>query len=156
MAEQNTQRSATVWMKSASALALTLAATLSALSPAAHAQSTDQGALPAAAQQGDVTFLSGGVGKDESDAIKKAAAHWPLSLSFIGGDRNFVADVAVKITDAKGATVLETSAKGPYMMVRLHPGHYTVHATDAGQEVTHAVNVTEKGHARASFSWKHA
>ncbi len=156
MAEHTTQQTATAWMKGASALAFTLAATLSALSPAAHAQSADQGALPAAAQQGDVTFLSGGVGKDESDAIKKAGAHWPLSLTFIGGDRNFVADVAVKITDSKGGTILETSSKGPYMLVRLHPGHYTVHATYAGKEVTHTVNVTDKGHARASFSWKHA
>jgi len=155
MVERSKPLSASGWTKGASVLAFTLAATLTAVAPAVHAQSTDQGSLPAAAQQGDVTFLSGGVGKDESDAIKKAAAHWPLSLSFIGGDRNFVDDVAVKITDSKGATVLETSAKGPYMLVRLQPGHYTVHATYSGKEVSHTVNVTSKGHARLSFSWKH-
>ncbi|MGF7188208.1 hypothetical protein JOE11_001235 [Robbsia andropogonis] len=154
MAEQR-KMAAPAWMKGVGALAVSLAATLSVLSPVVHAQSADQGSLPAAAQQGDVTFLSGGVGKDESDAIKKASAHWPLSLTFIGGDRNFVADVAVKITDAKGGTVLETSAKGPYMLVRLRPGHYTVHATYSGKEQTRAVNVTDKGHARARFSWKH-
>lgn len=122
----------------------------------AHAAETaPASALPAAAQQGSVQFLSGGVGADESKAIKKAAVHWPLSLEFIGGDHNFVSDVSVTITDGQGGTILETSAQGPYMLVRLKPGHYTVKASYEGREETRKVSVSSSGHARLAFSWKH-
>ncbi len=136
-----------------SAAFLTTALALGAGS--ASAQTTDDSALPAAAQQGDVQFLSGGVGQDESKAIKKAAAHWPLSLEFIGGDKNFVSDVAVTISDAKGTHLLETSAQGPYMLVRIKPGHYTVRASYAGHDVSRAVDVGAQGHARARFVFPH-
>lgn len=127
-------------------------AALTVVPMTAHAADGD--ALPAAAQQGDVQFLSGGVGLDESKAIKRAAPKWPLSLEFIGGDRNFVSDVGVKITDDKGGSVLETSSQGPYMLVRLKPGHYTVHASYSGHEQTRAVSVPASGHATARFNWK--
>lgn len=136
-----------------SAAFLTTAAALGAGN--ASAQTAPDSALPAAAQQGDVQFLSGGVGQDESKAIKHAAVHWPLSLEFIGGDKNFVSDVAVTIADAKGTNVLETSAQGPYMLVRIKPGHYTVKATYAGHEVTHQVDIAGHGHARARFVFPH-
>lgn len=119
------------------------------------APSTAPSSLPAAAQQGDIQFLSGGVGKDESDAIKSAAPHWPLELDFIGGTKDFVADVGVKLIDAKGATVLETSAQGPFMLIRVKPGVYTVQATYAQREQTHKVTVRSSGHVRSRFTWSH-
>ena len=140
----------------AAAVVATLISTFTALTvlPLTARAADDGGALPAAAQQGDVQFLSGGVGLDESKAIKRAAAKWPLSLEFIGGDRNFVADVGVKITDDKGNQVLETSSQGPYMLVRLKPGHYTVAASYSGHDQTHTVTVPAGGHASLRFNWK--
>ncbi|MGI4985473.1 MAG: carboxypeptidase regulatory-like domain-containing protein [Janthinobacterium lividum] len=121
---------------------------------AAEAAPEVTSALPAAAQQGDVQFLSGGVGLDESKAIQTAAAKWPLSLEFIGGERDFVSDVALVITDDKGGKILETSSQGPYMLVRLKPGSYTVQATYAGHEQKKQVKVAGNGHAKVRFNWK--
>ncbi|SDV51618.1 carboxypeptidase-like regulatory domain-containing protein [Chitinasiproducens palmae] len=104
-------------------------------------------------QANGIDYISGGVGLDESTTLKKEAARWPLSLEFIGGERNFVADVPVKITDGRGATVFEATSQGPYMLVRLKPGHYTVHASYSGREQTRQVNVGKKG-ARARFDWR--
>jgi len=126
-----------------------------ATASAQAAPSTTPSSLPAAAQQGSIQFLSGGVGKDESDAIKAAAPHWPLELDFIGGTKDFVADVGVKLLDAKGATVLETSAQGPFMLIRLKPGAYTVQATYAQRTQTHKVTVRASGHVRSRFTWSH-
>jgi hypothetical protein len=39
-------------------------------------------ALPAVHTAGHVQYLSGGIGKDESQAIENASKHWPLTLEF--------------------------------------------------------------------------
>ncbi|KVK89874.1 carboxypeptidase regulator [Burkholderia ubonensis] len=116
----------------------------------AYAQSDG---LPAARQQGDVSFVSGGVGQDESTAFQRNEAAWPLALRFTGAGGEFLADVHVRITDAKGAEVLKTDASGPYMLVKLPPGRYTVQASYQGKDETRSVTVTAKGGARQAFTW---
>ncbi|MGF6755499.1 carboxypeptidase regulatory-like domain-containing protein [Paraburkholderia sp. GAS334] len=111
------------------------------------------GGLPQVQQQGDVSFTSGGVGLDESTALQAAQSQWPLSLRFTGPGSEFLADVAVKVVDAHGAEVLDTKSRGPYMLVRLRPGRYTVHATYKDSDQSKAVSVTGKGTARAAFYW---
>lgn len=110
--------------------------------------------MPQEQQQGDVTYVSGGVGLDESAALRGAQKQWPLTLRFTGPDAAFVANVQVRIVDAKGATVLDTASKGPYMLVRLRPGRYTVHASYSGVDRSQAVTVRGNGSARASFAWQ--
>ncbi|KVP48454.1 carboxypeptidase-like regulatory domain-containing protein [Burkholderia ubonensis] len=109
--------------------------------------------LPAARQQGDVSFVSGGVGQDESTAFQRNEAAWPLALRFTGAGGEFLADVHVRITDAKGVEVLKTDAHGPYMLVKLPPGRYTVQASYQGKDETRSVTVTAKGGARQAFTW---
>ena len=104
--------------------------------------------------QGDVSFVTGGVGLDESTALRRAQSQWPLSLRFTGPDSAYVANVQVRIVDAKGATVLDTASMGPYMLVRLRPGRYTVHASYSGVDRSQAVTVRGNGSARASFAWQ--
>ncbi|AOK17624.1 carboxypeptidase regulator [Burkholderia cepacia] len=129
------------------AVAAALAAGLAA---GAYAQSDG---LPAARQQGDVTFVSGGVGQDESTAFQRNEAQWPLALRFTGKGGEFLADVHVRIVDGKGDEVLKTDARGPYMLVKVPPGRYTVHASYQGKDETRSVTVTAKGSARQAFTW---
>src|SRR5271163_3210188 len=68
---------------------------------AAHAQD-DTGGLPQPLHQGDVTFVTGGVGLDESQALRTEAPRWPLSMRFTGAGADYLADVHVKITDGAG------------------------------------------------------
>jgi len=100
-----------------------------------------------------VSFVSGGVGLDESKALQAAQSQWPLSLRFTGPTSEFLADVRVRIVDAHGAEVLSTTSLGPYMLVRLRPGRYTVHATYKDRDQSKAVTVSAKGTARAAFYW---
>lgn len=111
------------------------------------------GGLPQIQQQGDVAFVSGGVGLDESKALQAAQNHWPLSMRFTGPGSDFLANVQVRVVDAQGADVLSTTARGPYMLVRLHPGSYMVHAAYEGRDQTKAVTVSDKGTAKAAFYW---
>ncbi|TDV35164.1 hypothetical protein C7405_106196 [Paraburkholderia caballeronis] len=110
--------------------------------------------MPQTEQQGDVSFVSGGVGLDESTALRRAQSQWPLSLRFTGPSSAYVANVHVQIVDAGGKTVLDTASKGPYMLVRLHPGRYTIHATYSDVARSQTVTVRGNGSARATFAWQ--
>jgi hypothetical protein len=103
----------------------------------AHAQDS---ALPAVQTKGSVTFLSGGIGSEEADAIKAAAPNYSLTLQFSAATGAYLASVPVKITDAGGHVVLDTTTEGPYLLVNLEPGRYTVDAMldgiSRGTEVT--------------------
>ena len=83
-------------------------------------------------------YVSGGIGLDESEALKAAAKDYPLALTFaaqVGGKADYVADVTVAIHDGQGKPVLRATSEGPYMLVKLPAGDYKVSATygpDAG------------------------
>ncbi|KAF1026470.1 MAG: hypothetical protein GAK40_01249 [Burkholderia plantarii] len=111
-----------------------------------------QSGLPDVHQQGNVSYVSGGVGKDESSAFQQAERTWPLALRFTGAGGEFLADVHVSITAANGDEVLKTDARGPYMLVRLAPGQYRVSATYNGRAQQRSVSVGKAG-AKAAFSW---
>jgi len=58
-------------------------------------------ALPPLQTQADIEWMSGGIGQDEVQAMKREAPHWPLALSFAltGKDKAvYTADVDVSIS----------------------------------------------------------
>lgn len=114
-------------------------------------------ALPAAQHAGPVTYVSGGVGSDESQAIKEAMHNYPLVLEFAGRTsygNEYLAGVPVKIVDAHGKTVLETSAQGPFLLVSLPAGRYAV-AASYGEKTEHrSVSLLPNGHVREFFLWQ--
>jgi hypothetical protein len=136
----------------------TMAATMALGSMAfAGILSTAQAGLPPVQQQGSVQYVSGGIGLDESEAMKAAAKDYPLALTFAAqrdGKADYVANVAVTISDAQGKAVLQATAEGPYMLVKLPAGNYKISATYNGQAQQRDVSVQNSGTARAVFEWK--
>ena len=124
------------------------------LAGAAHAQS--ESALPPVQKSGAVEYLSGGIGLDESTAIKSASRHWPLSLVFsvqAPGKAEFATDVKLEIRDAKGAQVLATTASGPFLLAKLPPGSYSLRASLAGKTLERKVQIKAGGSARVELVW---
>ncbi|MCM2567950.1 carboxypeptidase-like regulatory domain-containing protein [Janthinobacterium kumbetense] len=124
------------------------------LGSAAQAQADN--ALPPVQKSGAVEYLSGGIGLDESTAIKSASRHWPLSLVFsvqAAGKAEFASDVKLQISDAKGMSVLETSASGPFLLAKLPPGNYSLRATLAGKTLERKVQVKAGSSARVELVW---
>jgi hypothetical protein len=117
------------------------------------AGNTNGGGLPQVQQQGDVSYTSGGVGLDESHALLREQAHWPLSLRFTGPTADYLSGVHVRIVGGKGGEVLSTDSMGPYMLVKLPPGSYTVYAKYKDQEKKQSVSVSGPGKAKAAFHW---
>jgi hypothetical protein len=109
--------------------------------------------------QNDVTYVCGGVGREETAYMKKAAKDYDMMLTFAARDGSYLADVDVEITDAKGLPVLHTTCSGPLMLVDLpKSGNYRVHAAAAGYTLNQTVKVTageKKGEhlAAAILSW---
>lgn len=109
--------------------------------------------MPQIQRQGPVEYVSGGVGQDESTALERAGRQWPLALRFTGPGAEYVADVKVRIVDAQNAEVLNAQSRGPYMLVKLPPGRYVVHARYNEREHTRSVSVAERSGAHAEFHW---
>jgi hypothetical protein len=111
------------------------------------------GGMPQIQHQGDIAYVSGGVGSDESAALKSAAHRWPLAMRFTGPGGDYLADVHVRIVGPHDTEVLKTDSRGPYMLVKLPPGRYTVHAQYKDEDQTREVKVAKAPGARADFHW---
>jgi hypothetical protein len=88
--------------------------------------------LPPVQSQGQAKFVTGGIGLDESEAIKKEGRSWPLLLEFAQGratHATYIGNAKIKLKDKSGNVVLEANAEGPYMLIKVAPGTYSLDAT---------------------------
>ena len=135
-------------------LLLLVMATLSAPVASAAGQ-------PEMQSNGAVDYVSGGIGKEEADALKQQSADYALTLEFASsrsaeGDVSpgaYLADVKVDIRDAQGRQMLDTTAQGPLLLVRLPPGDYTVVADWNGVRKQHNVDLPEGARRHVVFMW---
>ncbi len=124
-------------------IAGSLVASLNALA------SEDEEFLLEARNQNGVIYLSGGVGLDERDAMQAVQHQYTLWLSFVQmGDATLSADTEVAIRDAKGKLILEATAEGPWLMVKLPAGRYRVNAQQDDAWGSQTVTVGRKGVTR--------
>lgn len=116
-------------------------------------------AAPAQAQPQSVApipFISGGVGTDEREAMTREAKTEGYNLKIVtaatGGA--YLASVDVRIADRQGAEVLHTAMDGPWLLVKLPAGRYTVVADDGTQKHTRTVNVPAAGTREVVLRWQ--
>lgn len=105
--------------------------------------------------QGDITFVSGGVGLDEVDAMQALKPNYNLHLLFVLSSGDYLSDIEVAIFDKKGNVYLQTLSLGPFMLVNLKPGSYFVKARLDEQVVQKKVTVTGHKASSLSFIWPH-
>ncbi len=103
---------------------------------------------------GQVKFVSGGVGEDSNARMQALSKEFNFRLLFAAKDGHYLADVAVTITDARGAKILETVAQGPWLLATLAPGKYVITATYAGTTVTRATTMPRSGRREVFFRWE--
>jgi hypothetical protein len=104
--------------------------------------------------QGDVTFVSGGIGESERNAMQAMKGDYNLNLLFaVKRTGRFIADVNVRIVDAKDNTLVETVADGPYLFARLKPGKYIVTAEKDGNVMHQKARIGDRRTTSLSFYW---
>lgn len=115
------------------------------------------GALPQLKHEGQVSYRTGGIGSNESNALKLDEGNHPLILEFIetvqNGKGAYSSGEQVTIKTAKGSTIFTANSDGPFMLVDLPNGRYAVSATDDGQTQTRWVTVGNKSHQHVTFVW---
>lgn len=104
-------------------------------------------------KQNGISYLSGGIGEDESKAIQQSKGY-NLHMTFsVGSQNEYIPDVEVIIQKVQGQTVLTLNQAGPLVYVQLPAGQYTVVATRNG-EVRRDVTDVGSGTARnLVFHW---
>ncbi|WP_432742622.1 carboxypeptidase-like regulatory domain-containing protein [Methylobacter sp. G7] len=104
--------------------------------------------------QGEVTFISGGIGSDEQNALQAIRADYNLHLLFsIKDTGEYVSDVRVRITDSSGNILMETVADGPMLFAKLKPGRYTVTVERRGQVAKQSATIGSTKRTSLSFAW---
>jgi hypothetical protein len=139
----------------ASIIAMTIAA--SGLAFAVNAAGAPLSALPATQKQGEISYLSGGIGQTEANAIKRVAKRYPLELEFVRKAKpkdEYLADVKVNIKDAHDKVVLDTTADGPFLLAQMPAGKYTISADRDGKVEHRRIEIAAKEHQRLVFAWK--
>lgn len=113
--------------------------------------------LPAEKTQGNVTYVSGGIGHDEASAFRQLERNYPLGLEFItngASGAEFLADVKVTITDRQGDVILQTVSPGPLLLARLPEGSYKVTAAaETGAPKERDVVIAARKHEHVVFQW---
>jgi hypothetical protein len=100
-----------------------------------------------------VNYTSGGIGIDSQERLNARAREFNLKLIFTLNEGNYIADVGVILSDAKGRKVVEHTADGPFFMARLPAGQYNVAATYEGKTVTRKISVGGAGLRTEYFRW---
>ena len=109
-------------------------------------QALAQTQLPPMHEKGAVQYSCGGIGKDESTAMRAAMKDYPLSLLFAAKDGDYLADISVDIQSAQGST--QFTANGPVCLVKLPAGSYKVTATTKdGQSQSKSVQTGKASHS---------
>lgn len=113
--------------------------------------------MPAEQYQGSVGFVTGGIGQREAKLFEQDMAQHPLAIELLehaGKREEFTANARVRITDMHGHTVLDTKAGGPFMLVDLPSGRYSIVATLKNDTLKKsAVVIARDKLARATFEF---
>lgn len=101
-----------------------------------------------------VSYLSGGIGEVEQAALRAVQAQYNVHLMFaVKGSKEFEVPDRIRIKDARGVTLLDVPASGPYFYAKLKPGHYKVAARRGNDVVSETVRVDENRSGLLNFSF---
>lgn len=83
---------------------------------------------PKLERAGDIPYISGGVGQEERASLEERAGDYSLKLVFAERSGNFLAGVRVVVRDMKGANIVQTVTRGPFLYVDFPKGTYRLEA----------------------------
>ena len=126
-------------------------ATCAALgSAAAWAQAEWEMTVPPQPQSyGGIQVINGGVDLDQADAIKRIQSRYPLRVQISGRGGNYYVADRLKLMQ-RGEVVAEIPDAGPWLLMDVPPGRYTL-VGDFGQTEVRRDVVVSSGGAKVSM-----
>ena len=120
--------------------ALTLAASALLALPA-----LSQSQIPAMQELDPLSYSCGGIGEDESTAMRAAMKNYPLSLLFAEKSGAYLASVKVDVQSPKLSS--QFIANGPVCLIKRPAGSYQITATTKdGNSQTQSVQIGKTPH----------
>jgi hypothetical protein len=104
-----------------------------------------------------ISYVSGGVGEEESKAMLAEAMQWPLMLELSqleGGRGIWIFGTAIKILNAKKKLIFDAQAEGPYILINLNAGDYLIEATYEGVVQKRSIHIKSDESQKMSIFWK--
>lgn len=104
-----------------------------------------------------VSYITGGVGEGETQAILSEAKQWPLLLEMSqleNGRGVWIFGATINILNDKSQSIFNAQADGPYMLVNLEAGSYAIQASFNGVQQTKAVTIKAGAPQKISLFWK--
>lgn len=109
---------------------------------------------------GDIRYVSGGIGESERTELEALSSQFNLRLLFATeGSGEYLSSVKVNILDSRGGPILTAESKGPWFLAQLPAGDYSVEVTPTGlrgQDETQrkSFSLDGSGQSRLDFYWK--
>jgi hypothetical protein len=129
---------------------ITVLALLNVLATVAMAQG--EPSLVREERAGNVRYMSGGVGLEERSAME-AAKGFNFKLVFAMVSKEYLSGIKVLIQDGGGKTSLSAESAGPWFLVDLPEGDYTIQAAVGDQRQVRKVQAG-KGMQTLNFLWR--
>lgn len=132
-------------------LAPILATGLLTLSGIAFAQ------IPETQHSNGVAYISGGVGEDEALAMVVESKQWPLMLELSqleNGRGVWIFGAQIKITNDQKKVIFDAISEGPYILINLEPGTYSIEAAYQGVVQKQSVALKVGQNQKLSIFWK--
>jgi len=105
-------------------------------------------------REGNISFLSGGVGQGERETLKEMGKGYPLKLIFSNRNGEYLSDVTVKIFDQKDKSIFTTVSDGPWLFFNIPPGTYNLEVNFKGEQKRISQVKIEKGSQKVlSLQW---
>lgn len=104
-----------------------------------------------------VSYISGGVGEEESQAILAEAKQWPLLLALSqleNGRGIWIFGAKIKILNSRNQVMFDAQADGPYILINLNVGQYQIEASYQGVTQKRAVSIQASAPQKLAIFWK--
>jgi hypothetical protein len=115
-----------------------------------------QAQIPGTQYSQGISYISGGVGEEESQAIVSEAKQWPLFLELSqleNGRGVWIFGAKIKIYSSSSQLIFDAQADGPYMLINLAQGDFLIEASYQNVVQKRAVSI-KSAPQKISIFWK--
>ncbi|MBF0510270.1 MAG: hypothetical protein HQK57_15270 [Deltaproteobacteria bacterium] len=109
---------------------------------------------PETASAQSVSYVTGGIGSGERQAMTAAYGTWPVKFEFALDVGSYLTPDTVVIYRDKDKILEVSSLDGPWLYVDLTSGKYTGYAVYEGETRKFSLEVGKKGQRRVVLMWK--
>lgn len=109
--------------------------------------------FPEPHQQGDVTYVSGGIGSDETDALALVKKDYNLYLTSTDVTGHYLGGSRILISNAAQGVLVDVVAQGPLFYAHLPNGRYHIESFNGTASKKQSVVIGHGKASRVHFSW---